>query len=89
MEYAIQLLVPLLLGLWGGQALAQWLTAHGGARYDWITIVGCLLGFGMGLAMMYQRLVVYGAKSAKPAKALGDDALKEVPSSEESHHGDS
>jgi hypothetical protein len=69
MEYAIQLLVPLLLGLWGGQALVQWLTAHGGGRYDWITIAGCLLGFGMGLAMMYQRLVVFG-KTTPPSKNL-------------------
>ena len=85
MEYAIQLLVPLLLGLWGGQALAQWLSLHaGGGRYDWLTIGGCLLGFGMGLAMMYQRLVVYGAKSAKPHD---NEILKEV-SSAESRHGD-
>ena len=75
MEYAIQLLVPLLLGLWGGQALAQWLASRGLGHYDWITVVGCLLGFGMGLVMMYQRLMLDSAKlpSLKPPVAENSD----------------
>ncbi|MDH4378442.1 MAG: AtpZ/AtpI family protein [Vampirovibrionales bacterium] len=82
MEYAIQLLVPLLLGLWGGQALAQWLAAHQGGRYDWITIVGCLLGFSMGLAMMYQRLVMFGEKTS-PSKTLHPRPPKEEKGSDD------
>ena len=83
MEYAIQLLVPLLLGLWGGQALAQWLAGHAMGHYDWLTVLGCLLGFGMGLAMMYQRLVLQGKKPLS-SKAHGIESPPENPSHEHS-----
>ena len=81
MEYAIQLLVPLLLGLWAGQALVQWLASKGLGHYDWITVLGCLVGFTMGLAMMYQRLVVHGKKSPSSQPLQEAEALLDKPPS--------
>ncbi len=52
MEYAIQLLMPLLLALWAG----HWLDEKMGSG-PWCTLVGMLVGFALGFGLLYKRMI--------------------------------
>lgn len=52
MEYALQLLISLLLGFYVG----QWLDAKTG-KQPWFTLAGLLLGMILGIGMIYKRAV--------------------------------
>lgn len=56
MDYALQLLIPILLGLYAG----QWLDAKTG-KAPWFTLVGMILGMLLGFGILYKR-VTYGSK---------------------------
>lgn len=52
MEYAIQILLPIGLGL----LLGQWLTTHYGVSALW-TVIFAIIGMFLGMGMLYKRAV--------------------------------
>lgn len=57
MDYALQLLIPILLGLYGG----QWLDKKLGTGY-WFTLGGMLLGTLLGMGILYKRALMIQQK---------------------------
>jgi F0F1-type ATP synthase assembly protein I len=53
MDYALQLLIPILLGLYIG----HWLDEKTQGK-PWFTLVGLILGMVLGIATMYKRVVL-------------------------------
>lgn len=71
MEYAIQLLLPIL----GGLLLGFWLTQHYGVSPIW-TVVLAVLGMVGGIGIMYKRLTypeLYQDTKAKPSTLKKSD----------------
>lgn len=73
MEYALQLLICLLLGFYIG----QWLDAKTGAQ-PWFSLTGLLLGMVLGIGIMYKR-ALYRQK----ADAQGRKKEKEIEEKKE------
>ena len=61
MEYAIELLIPVLMGLYGG----MWMTEHWNVS-PLVTPVLAIVGMVMGIAIMARRVKRMQAKLPKP-----------------------
>lgn len=66
MEYAIQILIPIAMGL----VFGNWLTTQFGADPIW-TVFLAVVGLFLGMGLLYKRVVVMGLKnkSSRPPTA--------------------
>lgn len=67
MDYALQLLIPLL----GGLSLGFWADGKWGIS-PWGTLAGLFIGFGLGMAVMVKRVLMI-QDQAKQAKIKPSD----------------
>lgn len=74
MEYALQLLLPILLGFYLGAKLDEQT-----GRSPWFTLGGLILGVVLGIGVLYKRALLAQEKLAQQRRESRDKASPAAP----------